>query len=86
MTFGPDRRTGSRPTRRGWYARLAPIDVHRTVFGVVILPHLLMLILAAIMTVAVVWAWRNDALRTTDQERVDMEFERIVRRFDSPAR
>ncbi len=50
------------------------------------LPTLLFFVVTAIMSLALVWSWRNDALRTTEQERIDMEFERIVRRFDSPAR
>ena len=50
------------------------------------LPTLLLLIVTTIMLIALVWSWRHDALRTTEQERFDMEFERIVRRFDFPAR
>jgi len=30
---------------------------------------------------AVAWAWANDALRDSPQERIDHEFERIARRL-----
>ena len=37
-----------------------------------------------IVTAALAWGWPNGTLHTTEQERFDMEFERIVRRLDSP--
>ena len=42
----------------------------------------------ALSTVAgtIGWAWRHGTLRTTEQERIDFEFERIVRRMDASAR
>lgn len=43
-----------------------------------------LLLAVAILTAVVWWAWRNGTLQTTDQERVDFEFERIVRRLESP--
>ncbi len=41
---------------------------------------------ATIIAGASAWGWRNGTLHTTEQERIDMEFERIVRRLDSRAR
>ena len=49
------------------------------------MPLVLVLIAGTIVAMALVWAWRHGSLRTTEQERYDMEFERIVRRLDSPA-
>lgn len=45
----------------------------------------LFLVAFAIVLFAVVWAWRNGTLRTSEQERFDMKFERIVRRLDAPS-
>jgi hypothetical protein len=38
----------------------------------------------AIVAATIAWAWRHGTLRTTEQERIDLEFERIVRRLDLP--
>ena len=62
----------------------------RTVFAAVPIVALLALALvlaaAVIVAAALAWGWRNDTLRTSEQEHFDLEFERIVRRLDSPAR
>ena len=49
-----------------------------------LLPVVLGLLALAIIGCAVLWAWRHDSLRTTEQDLFDIEFDRIVRRLDSP--
>lgn len=44
----------------------------------------LVAIALAIVATTIAWAWRNGTLHTSEQERVDLEFERIVRRLDLP--
>ncbi len=50
-----------------------------------------MLILVPVLGVTIIvgasaWGWRNGTMHTTEQERIDLEFERIVRRLGSTAR
>lgn len=47
---------------------------------------LAVLVLSAVMAMlaALAWGWRNGTLHTTEQERFDLEFERIARRLESP--
>jgi hypothetical protein len=46
---------------------------------------LAVLVLSAIMVMvaALAWGWTNGTLHTTEQERFDLEFERIARRLES---
>lgn len=44
-------------------------------------PALLVFLAVTIIVAAVAWGWRNGTLHTTEQERVDIEFERIVHRL-----
>ena len=48
-----------------------------------VLPLALGLIAIAVVVFALVWGWRHGTLRSTEQERIDFEFARIVRRLDS---
>jgi hypothetical protein len=47
---------------------------------------LAVLVLSAVMAMvaALAWGWSNGTLHTTEQERFDLEFERIARRLESP--
>jgi hypothetical protein len=47
---------------------------------------LVVLVLSAVtaMVAALAWGWSNGTLHTSEQERFDLEFERIARRFHSP--
>jgi hypothetical protein len=36
-----------------------------------------------LMVAALAWGWTNGTLHTTEQERFDLEFERIARRLES---
>lgn len=51
-----------------------------------LLPIVLGLLALAIIAPAIVWAWHHDSLRTTEQDLLDIEFDRIVRRLDSTTR
>lgn len=46
-----------------------------------LLPALTVLLSTQIVLAALAWGWRNGTLHVSEQERVDMEFDRIVRRF-----
>ncbi len=46
---------------------------------------LLVALAVTIIVTTVAWAWHRGTLHPTEQERVDLEFERIVRRLESPA-
>ncbi len=46
---------------------------------------LLVALAVKIIVAAVAWAWRTGTLHPSEQERIDLEFERIVRRLESPA-
>jgi hypothetical protein len=49
-----------------------------------LLPALLALLALMIIVAALAWGWRHETLRTTEQEWTDIEFERIIRRLDTP--
>jgi hypothetical protein len=50
------------------------------------IPALLVALAVTIIVVAMIWAWRNGTSYLSEQEHVDFEFERIVRRLESPLR
>lgn len=66
---------------------MAPNATDRTVFAAVLIVALVLVAVAVvIIAAAVAWGWCHDTLRTSEQERYDFEFERIVRRLDSSTR
>jgi hypothetical protein len=52
----------------------------------VILTVALVVLAFAIVAASIAWAWRHGTLHPTEQERTDLEFERIVRRLGLPTR
>jgi len=45
-------------------------------------PALVVAVAVTIIVVAMIWGWRNGTLHLSEQEHVDVEFERIVRRLE----
>jgi hypothetical protein len=45
-------------------------------------PALFVALAVTIIVVAMIWGWRNGTLHLSEQEHVDVEFERIVRRLE----
>ena len=51
------------------------------------LPVVLLVLLAfVIVAAALAWAWWHESLHPSEQERIDLEFERIVGALERPTR
>lgn len=64
--------------------RRPPVDGKLPDVSAHTLVAMLVVVAFAIVAVSIAWAWRHGTLHTTRQERIDHEFERIVRRLDLP--